>query len=127
MSRNEPLKNAEEDATDPGITCTLSQEQFENRPEEVRALLVDRYKRTEELDTGYCFYFEGTDQTLVAAAVFLSNELKCCSFGEYRLSVSPPYKETKLVITGPDGTKNQFQNLPELLEKGTNEFSWDDV
>ncbi|MDZ7730716.1 MAG: hypothetical protein U5K37_07035 [Natrialbaceae archaeon] len=61
--------------------------------------------------------FEGTDDALQAAARFTSNELRCCAFAEYTLSVSPPYDETMLTITGPEGTRELFRDgLVERLE-----------
>lgn len=114
-------------STGDGIECSLTEQEFENRPKEVWALLVDHYRRAEELESGYRFYFEGTDASLRAAATFISNELECCSFGTYSLTVSSPFEETELKITGPEGTKELFESLVEKLESGQKEFEFEDV
>lgn len=99
------------------VACTLTEEQDEDRPEQVRSALLAAYERAEERSDGYTLFFEGTDEALMAVAEFISNELVCCSFAEYSIAVSPPYDETRLTITGPDGTKELFgEGLIDRLE-----------
>jgi len=101
----------------PPVACTLTPEQLENRPNETRETLAARYAGVHEVDDGFAIRFEGTDDTLVAASQFAANELQCCSFAEYRIETAPPYEETRLTITGPDGTKTMMQEgLIERLE-----------
>ena len=101
----------------PPVACTLTPEQLENRPKEIRETLAARYTGVHEVDDGVAIRFEGTDDALVAASQFAANELQCCSFAEYRIETSPPYEETRLTITGPDGTKTMMQEgLVERLE-----------
>ena len=97
--------------SEPPVACTLTEAEYEDRPEEVRATMIDTFARAEELRDGYTLYFEGTDDPLAAVAEFTSNELECCSFAEYSIEVSPPYDETRFTVTGPDGAK-------ELLGEG---------
>lgn len=48
----------------------------------------------------------------------MANELICCSFAEYDLSVSPPYEETVLAMSAPEGTRKLFrEGFIERLEE----------
>jgi hypothetical protein len=90
----------------PPVECTLTAEQAAERSDEVWSTLADTYRDAEELADGYTIRFEGTDEALLAAAEFVSNELRCCSFADYRIDVAPPYEETRLTVTGPEQTKS---------------------
>ncbi|WP_232701247.1 hypothetical protein [Halobacterium wangiae] len=80
-------------------------------------MLVSRYVGYEERENGVDVRFDGTDESLRAVARFTSNELQCCSFAEYHITVSPPYDETVLTVTGPDGTRQVFrEGFVERLE-----------
>ena len=98
----------DEDNATPDVACTLTEEDKDERPAHVRSTLIETYDRATERNDGYTYYFEGTDESLVAAATFVSNELRCCSFADYTLEVSSPYEETQLTVTGPEGVKTVF-------------------
>ncbi len=105
------------DDSTPPVACTLTPDEAAARAGDVEAALTARYERAEERDDGYTLVFAGTDESLSAAAAFVAEELKCCSFAEYEIAVSPPYGETRLTITGPEGTKELFgEGLVGLLE-----------
>lgn len=100
------------------VACTLTEAEERERSEKVRSLLVSKYTGFEERESGVEIRFDGTDESLTAVARFASNELKCCSFAEYDITVSPPYEETVLTVTGPDGTRQMFrEGLVERLEE----------
>lgn len=102
------------------IACTLTDEQNEKRSTQVRSSLVSNYVGAEKLDDGYTLRFDGADEALLAVASFTVTELQCCSFAEYTIDVSPPYGETRLTITGPEGTKPMFgEGLVDQLEAET--------
>lgn len=102
------------------VTCTLTKEQEAERSEEVRDLLISHYLGYEDLADGLDIRFEGTGESLQAVALFISDELECCSFAEYEITVSPPYEETVLTVTGPEGTRQMFRGgLVERLEEET--------
>lgn len=99
------------------MACTLTEKQNEERSAQVQSTLISHYKGAEEHDDGYVLRFDGVDEALLAIASFTVNELECCSFADYTITVSPPYEETYLVITGPEGTKSMFgEGLVERLE-----------
>lgn len=105
--------------TDPErvVACTLTEEAEKERSEEVRSLLNSHFTGFEERENGLDIQFAGTDESLQAVARFTANELQCCSFAEYEITVSPPYDETVLTVTGPDGTREMFhEGLVERLE-----------
>ena len=102
------------------VTCTLTEDEVPERSEEARSLLISRYQGYEDGDDGLEVHFEGTTESPQAIAQFISDELQCCSFAEYQLVLSPPYKETVLTITGPEGTRRMFrEGLVERLEEGS--------
>lgn len=99
------------------VACTLTEEREAERSKRVRGRLVAHYLGYEEREDGVVIRFEGTDESLRAVARFTSNELQCCSFADYEITVSPPYEETVLTVTGPEGTQQLFRDgLVERLE-----------
>lgn len=99
------------------VACTLSEEERGDRSEAVRSLLISHYGGYEERENGLDLRFEGTDESPRAVAQFVSNELQCCSFADYEIAVSPPYEETVLTVTGPEGTREVFrEGLVDRLE-----------
>ncbi|WP_254544314.1 hypothetical protein [Halomarina pelagica] len=101
----------------PDVACTLTEEQEKERSEEVRSRLITSYVGFDEFENGLRIRFDGTEESLLAVAEFTSAELKCCAFAEYAISVSPPYEETVLTITGPEGTRQIFRDgLVDRLE-----------
>ena len=92
------------------VACTLTEEQEAERSADVRSLLIAHYIGYEDEEDGLNIRFEGTDNALQAVAQFTADELQCCSFAEYEITVSPPYEETVLTVTGPDGTREMFKD-----------------
>lgn len=103
------------------VACTLIEEEEKERSEQVQSLLISHYTGFEECENGLDIRFAGTDESLQAVARFTSNELQCCSFAEYEITVSPPYEETVLTVTGPEGTRQMFREglVERLEEEGT--------
>jgi len=105
-----------DDATPP-IACTLPPERMEGRIEHVNEALAPAYVRAEAHGDGLTIAFDGTDETLAAVASFVAEESVCCSFATYQIAVAPPHEETRLRITGPEGTTEMFrEGLLPLLE-----------
>ena len=92
------------------VKCTINrEEELPERSKRIKSNLVPRYEGYEESEEGLSVRFEGTDETLTAVAQFMANELVCCSFAEYELTVAPPYEETIRTMSGPDGTRDKFR------------------
>lgn len=100
------------------VACTLTTEEEAERAEAVHQTLVSRYLGTMEQSEGYTFRFTGSVPALDAVATFVSNELQCCSFATYTIEIEPPYEETRLTVSGPEGTKGLFADLVDRLENG---------
>lgn len=104
----------------PEVACTLTEEQEQKRSEKVRLRLISHYVGYEETEDGLAVRFDGTDESLPAVAQFTASELQCCAFAEYEITVTPPYEETVLTMTGPDGTRQMFRDgLVDRLEAET--------
>ena len=102
------------------VACTLTEEQEQERSAEVRSRLISYYVGYEEAEDGLAVRFDGTDESLPAVAQFTASELQCCAFAEYEITVTPPYEETVLTISGPDGTRRMFRDgLVDRLEVET--------
>ena len=95
------------DARPPAV-CTISEERAEERTDWMRSALLPAYAGAEEREDGVTVRFEGATDTLRHVARFVAEEKECCAFADYNVEVTPPYEETRLTITGPEGTKDVF-------------------
>lgn len=102
------------------VVCTIDRdsEKAEERRTQLKNELIPKYIAAEETGNGYRVRFEGSD-AVMGVARFVNEELKCCSFAGYEIEVTPPYEETHLNITGPEGTKEIFEELVDTLEKNS--------
>lgn len=98
-----------ESGTDPPVACTATDERRE-AGEERLPVLAGAYAGAAEREDGFTLRFRGTDETLRELAAFVRAEHECCAFATYRLTVEPPYEETRLRLTGPEGTKEVFRD-----------------
>lgn len=108
----------EEDDSNPPVACSLTEADVDARADQASELLAT-YRETTEREGGITLAFDGVAESLPAVATFVERERVCCSFADYRIEVSPPYEETRLTITGPDGTVDLFRRgLVAVLEGG---------
>lgn len=116
---DDAVETENRDATEseePPVACELTPDVATAQTERIGELAA-LYDRAEEVADGYALHFEGTEESLAAVAEFVATELQCCSFAEYAIETAPPYEETTLTITGPEGTKQLFgDGLVGLLE-----------
>lgn len=92
----------------PTVECTIDAARAAERAERVAADLIPAFAGATEHTDGVTVRFTGTDDTLSAVARFVAEEKECCAFADYRIDVVPPYEETRLTITGPEGTRAMF-------------------
>ena len=97
-----------DDESRPPVACTISGTRAEERSDWMTAELLPAYAGYDEREDGVTVHFDGADETLRNVARFVAEEKECCAFADYRVDVSPPYEETRLTITGPEGTKEMF-------------------
>jgi hypothetical protein len=114
-STNDDSSDPETD-TSPTVACTLTPDQLADRTGELAALR-DYYRGVEAAEDGVTVRFDGADDALLAVAEFVTNERVCCAFANYAIETAPPYEETRLTVTGPEGTETMFDaGFIELLE-----------
>ena len=96
------------DDSRPPVACTISEARAGERADWMAEELLPAYSGARERNDGVTVRFDGADDTLEHVARFVAEEKECCAFADYRIDVSPPYEETRLSITGPEGTKEMF-------------------
>lgn len=108
--------SASDGPSSPTVACTLTPDQLAARTGELAALR-DHYRGVDAAEDGVTVRFDGHDEALLAVAQFVANERECCAFASYAIETAPPYEETRLTVTGPEGTETMFdQGFVELLE-----------
>jgi hypothetical protein len=94
------------------ITCKLTTPELQKRKAtvvaELKALVLER----NELENGYSFKFEGTDQNLDQLTEFIKTEKMCCDFFTFQLTVEEG--TAILHITGPTGAKEFLKEEIDL-------------
>lgn len=118
MSESDPDTDDGADDETPPVACTIDEGTFQQRRpwmvEEFLPLIAD----TEQLDDGIAVTLEGAGETVETVARFVNEESDCCGFASYEIATEPPYDETRLTITGPEGTAELFQEgLVDLLDE----------
>jgi hypothetical protein len=89
-------------ATKP-ITCKLTTPELQERKATVIAALKAIVVSRSELNNGYSYEFEGTDEILDKLNIFIKTERLCCDFFTFQLTVEDNI--ALLNITGPEGAK----------------------
>lgn len=117
MPDDAPDHDGGTDDETPPVACTLGEADYQaRRPwmvEEFLPLLADVERR----ESGVTMRFEGTDGTVQTVARFVDEESDCCAFARYELAIEPPYEQTRLTITGPEGTGELFgEGFSQVLE-----------
>jgi hypothetical protein len=97
-----------EDESRPPVACTISENRATERADWMTDELLPAYAGYDEREDGVTVRFAGATETLQHVARFVAEEKECCSFADYQVEVTPPYDETRLTITGPEGTKEMF-------------------
>lgn len=85
------------------ITCKLTTPELQQRKATVIANLKALVLERKELQDGYSYQFEGSDQNLDRLIEFIKTERVCCDFFTFKLTIEDHV--AILVITGPNGTK----------------------
>lgn len=108
----------------PPVACTLDEATYQERRPWMESEFLPRLADVEQRESGVTMTFEGTDDTVQAVARFVAEESDCCAFARYEVAIEPPYEQTRLTITGPEGTGELFRegffealgSTPETLE-----------
>jgi hypothetical protein len=84
------------------IACNLTGPRFVARREEIIGLLRQS-TRTERLEDGYAFEFDGTARRARQLVDFISAERSCCQFFLFELVFEPGEGSVWLRVRGPEG------------------------
>jgi hypothetical protein len=85
------------------ISCKLTTPELQKRKATVIAELKSLVLEIKQLESGYSYRFEATDEILDKLNDFIKTERLCCDFFTFQLTVE---ENTALLnITGPDGAK----------------------
>ena len=85
------------------LTCKLTTPELQKRRATVIADLKKIIIGKAEIQDGWQYTFDSSDETLERLLAFIKSERLCCDFFEFRLGVSG--ESAMLGITGPEGTK----------------------
>lgn len=96
-------------ATTPDVVCTLDESTRERRRAEMESSFLPLVTDTRELADGYAFTLSDTPEAIRRAADFVAKEAGCCAFATYELEVPPDYDAVTLRVTGPEGTKELYE------------------
>lgn len=87
------------------LTCKLTSKELRDRKETVLAELRKKILVKVELENGFQYSFEGTDEMVDQLTLFVKTERQCCDFFDYQIQVKGSADKTDLKITGPQGVK----------------------
>ena len=87
------------------ISCRLSSTLLRKRKSTIIHELVEKIIMTEEMDEGYCFTFNYTEETLFRLTEFIKLEKECCPFFNFNLFIPGNSNTLSLSLSGAEGTK----------------------
>lgn len=90
---------------DCAIACNLGSALFRKRKQTVIHELVEKIMLTTEMEEGYCFTFNYSEETLFRLAEFIKLEKECCPFFNFSLFSKGNSNTISLSLEGPEGTK----------------------
>lgn len=77
------------DGTLPEISCTLTDEEAEQRLEWVSDNLIPHLSAIEERDDGFTFVFDRTPEAYAAVAEVAWKESQCCAWATFEVELPP--------------------------------------
>lgn len=88
------------------LACKLTSKELLERKETVLTELRKKILLKVELENGFQYSFEGTDEMVDQLTLFVKTERQCCDFFDYQIQVKGNASKTDLKITGPSGVKD---------------------
>jgi len=95
------------------LSCRLTSPELRKRKDEVIARLKEQVLEKKELNNGYAYRFDGTDELLDSLMSFVKSERACCAFFGFSISVTDE-QIAWLEITGPAGAKEFIKTELEM-------------
>jgi hypothetical protein len=94
------------------VSCKLTTPELQKRKATVIADLKALVLERKELENGFSYKFEGTDEILDKLNDFIKTERMCCDFFTFQITVE---EQTALLnITGPNGAKAFLKDEVDL-------------
>jgi len=102
-----------EDHKDSAMSCKLTSPELQERKATAIKQFKDRFVKRIELENGYSYVFDGSDETLDMLNDFIKTERQCCDFFSFNIAVSNLGSIT-LSITGNKGAKEFITSELEM-------------
>lgn len=96
------------------VACKLTSPELQKRKTEVIASLKKKMVDRKELENGYQYSFDGSDDMLNELTEFIKTERACCGFFSFLLSIGDDATDIVLTISGPKGAKEFIDAEIEL-------------
>jgi len=87
------------------LTCKLTTRELQQRKKTVVAELKNVLLEKIELENGFSYKFNGSDEMLDILNSFIKTERLCCDFFVFNLKISSHDSFAWLELTGPEGVK----------------------
>jgi len=100
--------------TKTGLSCKLTDEEFREHKEKIRAGLKEGLRDKQEIADGFVYAFHGSDATIEQLVNFIRIERQCCPFFRFELTIRDEKTDILLKITGPEGVKEFLLNELKL-------------
>lgn len=87
------------------LSCQLTSPELKQRKATVIATLKKLVKERQEINNGFRYKLNGSDEVLDLLNDFIKTERLCCNFFNFSLSVSDNESPVWLELSGPEGAK----------------------
>lgn len=91
---------------EPRLSCKLTTPELQERKKTIIAELKNLMLEKVEIEKGFKYKFDGSDNTLDLLNNFIKTERLCCSFFVFTLTASGEANSIWLELSGPEGTKD---------------------
>ncbi|HEY1032927.1 MAG TPA: hypothetical protein VGD89_14220 [Flavipsychrobacter sp.] len=87
-SKKQTVKNKKMDNNNKALSCKLTSPELRKRKEEAIAKLKLQVIEKRELNDGYSYKFNSSDEMLDMVTAFIKSERLCCDFFNFKLTVT---------------------------------------
>lgn len=96
------------------LSCKLTTPELQQRKATILASLRNKIIEKKELDNGYSYKFNGSDEMLGELTEFIKTERMCCDFFKFNLFIEGNGSEIIMELTGPENAKKFIESELEL-------------
>jgi hypothetical protein len=112
ITANGQTKNTVMETAIKPLTCKLTTPELQKRKATVIASLKALVVRRKELENGYEYTFNASDENLDKITEFIKTERVCCDFLSFQVTIGEGV--AVLTIAGPGGAKEFLRNEIDL-------------